>query len=177
MFWLYVVALGLCSHQLAQAQLAQPCRGPLSDGAVACVNHYAAVMPEPFSRATTVDGMANPNDTFAATSVPADPSFDLVRKANFVVFNQDAGLEILGASPSLEFVFNTRNDSIHEAPVYVPSPLNAIIFSLTHAGIYEQQIIDLNGTLPTIANYTTTPPVYGMSTTHFKSYRQLRLKL
>ncbi|KAL9058363.1 MAG: hypothetical protein Q9162_001818 [Coniocarpon cinnabarinum] len=98
---------------------------------------------------------------FSQTNV-SDPSFDLVRNADFVVFNEEIGSQVLGGSPSYEFVFNTRNDSIHEAPVYVPE-LDAIIFSLPHQGIYEQQIIHLNDSSPRIANYTTKPPVYAVN--------------
>ena len=46
--------------------------------------------------------------------------------------------------------------------MYVPG-LNVIIYSLPHEGIYEQQIINLNDTPPTIANYTTDPPVYAVN--------------
>ena len=94
--------------------------------------------------------------------MPSDPSFDLLQHTSFVVFNQAKGLKIVGANTKLERVFDTRNDSIHEAPVYVPG-LNAIIFSLPHQGIYEQQIINLNNTPPTIKNYTTSPPVYAVN--------------
>jgi len=143
--------------------LAQRCPGLPHIAAVVCVNHYAAVLPYPFARGRSLNGDLLRNDTFALTRVPADPSFSLVSKADFIVFDEIRGLDILGSSPKLEFVFNTRNDSIHEAPVYVPPPLNAIIYSLPHQGIFEQQIINLNGSKPTIANYTTTPPVYAVN--------------
>ena len=80
----------------------------------------------------------------------------------FVVFDQERGLDILGSHPKLERIFDTRNDSIHEAPVYVPG-LNAIIFSQPHQGVFQQKIINLNGTEPTISNYTTSPPVYAVN--------------
>lgn len=138
------------------------CPGYAEDSGVACVNHYAAVLPYPFERAFASNGMDPENDTFVETSVPSDPSFATLEEATFVVFDQARGLDILGSSPKLERVFDTRNDSIHEAPVYVPD-MDAIIFSLPHMGIYEQQIIYLNTTPPTIANYTTNPPVYAVN--------------
>lgn len=81
-------------------------------------------------------------------------SFDLVRSSQFIVFDSVRGLDILGNAPSYEFMFNTRNDSVHEAPVYVPA-LNSIIYFLSHKGIFEQQIINLKGSQPTLSNYTT----------------------
>ncbi|KAF7195700.1 Gluconolactonase [Pseudocercospora fuligena] len=142
--------------------IAQPCPGLESSQNVACINNYAAVLPYPFERGFAVDGNDPDNDTFIDTSVPSDTSFELVHNATFLVFDQERGLDILGSSPRLERIFNTRNDSIHEAPVYVPG-LNVIIYSLPHQGIYEQQIINLNNTPPTIENYTTSPPVYAVN--------------
>jgi gluconolactonase len=133
-----------------------------NDGSVACVNNYASVLPYPFMRATASDGSDPENDTFVDTSVPSDDSFTKVADATFVVFDRERGLDILGPAPRLEHIFDTRNDSIHEAPVYVPG-LNAIIFSQPHQGVYQQKIINLNGTSPTISNYTTTPPVYAVN--------------
>ena len=133
--------------------LAQRCTTPsLQTGSsVACINRYAAVLPEPFARAASTNGEENVMDTFAQTNV-SDSSFDIVHTADFLVFDQDRGAQILGSAPVLDFIFTTRNDSVHEAPVYIPPPLNAIIYSLPHQGIYEQQIISLNANPPTIAN-------------------------
>ena len=129
---------------------------------VACVNRYASVLPYPFQRGHAQNGVDPANDSFVDTSVPKDPSFSLLHNVSFVVFDQTRGLQILGSSPKLELMFEIRNDSIHEAPVYVPA-LNSIIYSLPHQGIFEQQIINLNHTPPTIANYTTNPPVYAVN--------------
>ncbi|KAK3109629.1 hypothetical protein LTR53_016905, partial [Teratosphaeriaceae sp. CCFEE 6253] len=130
---------------------------------VACVNRYAAVLPYPFERASASNGSEPANDTFVATSVPTDPSFATLQNASFVVFDQSRGLKILGASPKVEKVFDAPpNDSIHEAPVYSPE-LNAIIYSLPHQGIYQQQIINFNATAPILSNFTTDPPVYAVN--------------
>lgn len=133
-----------------------------NDSSIACVNNYAAILPYPFTRATASNGSDPANDTFVDTSVPSDPSFAQVGNATFVVFDRERGLDILGSAPKLERIFSTRNDSIHEAPVYVPG-LNAIIFSQPHQGVYQQKLINLNGTHPTLANYTTDPPIYAVN--------------
>lgn len=148
--------------RVTSSPIVQSCPGLESATNVACVNNYAAVLPYPFMRSTASNGSDPANDTFIGTSVPSDPSFALLQNASFVVFEQARGLDILGTSPKLERIFDTRNDSIHEAPVYVPG-LNAIIFSLPHLGIYSQQIINLNNTPPTISNYTTNPPTYAVN--------------
>ena len=140
----------------------QRCPGLNNSASIACVNNYAAVLPYPFQRASASNGVDPGNDTFVETSVPSDPSFAMLANTTFVVFDQARGLNMVSTGTKLEKMFETRNDSIHEAPVYVPG-LNAIIYSLPHQGIYEQQIINLNNTPPTIANYTTTPPVYAVN--------------
>lgn len=112
------VALASLPLAAAQAGFSPPtverCPGLKNASNVACVNHYAAVLPYPFDRASASHGADPANDTFVATSVPSDPSFALLENATFVVFDQSKGLSILGSDPKLEKVFETRNDSIHE---------------------------------------------------------------
>ena len=160
----YAAGAILCASSLPVAlaythPLAQPCPNFSNVSNVICINNYAASMPPDFSRPSSSGGTLNTEDTFIDTSVPSDPSFNLVKSSQFIVFDAGRGLDILGSTPTYEFVFNTRNDSIHEAPVYVPA-LNSIIYSLAAQGIYEQQIVNLNGSQPTLSNYTTNPPVY-----------------
>ncbi|THY41439.1 calcium-dependent phosphotriesterase [Aureobasidium pullulans] len=159
-----VLSLGL-GRALAQSgvisPLAQACPGYSNNTDVVCINRYASAMPPSFERQSSTGGVFSPNDTFVETQVPSDPSFGLVKNATFVVFDQ-RGSQILSPSPKLEPVFASRNDSIHEGPVYVPS-LDAIIFSLPHQGIYQQQIVHLNDSTPRLENYTTTPPVYAVN--------------
>ncbi|THX95828.1 calcium-dependent phosphotriesterase [Aureobasidium pullulans] len=159
-----VLSLGL-GRALAQSEvispLARACPEYSNNTDVVCINRYASAMPPSFERQSSTGGVVSPNDTFVETQVPSDPSFGLVKNATFVVFDQ-RGSQILGPSPKLESVFASRNDSIHEGPVYVPS-LDAIIFSLPHQGIYQQQIIHLNDSTPRLENYTTTPPVYAVN--------------
>lgn len=157
-----VVAFLCATSVLAQSGYSTPVVGLCPDFEtnpnVSCINRYASVLPYPFSRNST-----NPaEDNFPNTEVPSDPSFEHLRNTTFIVFDQPRGLSILGSAPKLERIFDTRNDSIHEAPVYVPG-LNIIIFSIPHQGEYEQRLINLNNTPPTLENYTTTPPVYAVN--------------
>jgi gluconolactonase len=159
---LLVLATGVRAQAGFTPPVVSRCPHLANDSAVACVNNYAAVLPYPFERATASDGVDPENDTFVDTLVPSDSSFARLSESNFVVFDQERGIDILEFSPKLEKIFDTRNDSIHEAPVYVPG-LNAIIFSQPHQGVFQQKIINLNGTEPTISNYTTNSPVYAVN--------------
>jgi len=98
--------------------------------------------------------------SFGQTSVPNDTSFSLVSGANFLIFDQARGLEILGASPTYDFIFNV-SDAVHEAPVYVPS-LNKLFLSQLSppAGFLPQLVVDLNQDPPTLSEFLSDPPVY-----------------
>ena len=99
--------------------LVQPCNSNLSR--VACINKYASVMPYPFSRPVSTGGPLEPSfGSFDSVSVPNDPSFALVNSSDFLVFDRQRGLDLLGPNPSYEFVFEVST-AIHEAPIYVPS--------------------------------------------------------
>lgn len=160
----YLLVWAAATHAQAgfRSPVVEQCPHLANDSAVACVNNFAAVLPYPFQRASAENGVDPDNDTFVDTLVPSDGSFARLAQTTFVVFDRERGLDILGSAPKLERVFDTRNDSIHEAPVYVPG-LNAIIYSLPHQGVYQQQIINLNETQPSISNYTTNPPVYAVN--------------
>ena len=95
--------------------LAQQCNSSLPN--VLCINKYASVMPYHFFRNIS-NGTSE--DTFGSTSVPNDTSFALVNNADFLVFDQQRGLDILGSNPTYDFVFKT-SEAVHEAPVYVAS--------------------------------------------------------
>ena len=70
---------------------------------VVCLDRYASVLPYHFSRASGSSGREGPS--FPDTAVPNDTSFGLVAKADFIVFDQKRGLEVLGADPTYDFVF------------------------------------------------------------------------
>lgn len=158
--WQPLPLIALLCATGAHGQSIQKCPGHESASNIACVTQHAAVLPLPFSRA----GPGKAIDTFVRTEVPSDPSFGLLANASFVVFDQPTGLSLIGngSAPTVERLFTTRNDSIHEAPVYIPD-LNVIIFSQPHMGVYSQQLINLNNSPPTIEPYTPQPPVYAVN--------------
>lgn len=84
--------------------LAQTC-GPT--GSIVCMKKYAAVMPYHFFRQPSTNGSYE--DTYASTSVPSDPSFSLMSSADFLVFDQDRGLNLLGPNPSYEFMYKLND--------------------------------------------------------------------
>ena len=139
--WLLPFALSIAPSVDAQAGFSPPtvqrCPGLQDATNIACVNNYAAVLPYPFKRASASGGGDPGNDTFVDTSVPSDPSFALLEDTPFVVFDEARGLKIVGTDTKLERIFDTRNDSIHEAPVYVPGQ-NVIIYSLPHQGYVSE---------------------------------------
>lgn len=149
----------------ALSPLAGPCQANLSN--VVCINKYAAVMPYPFERVVSRDGPLDPADNFEGTVVPNDSSFNLTKSANFILFDKEIGLKILGPRPSYEFVF-ALNPSIHEAAVYIPDQ-NKIIFSEFRYGLVLPLAIDLNQSPPTLSNLTTTPAVYGINGGRYKN--------
>lgn len=113
-----VFLFALWHHASAQQgvvkPLAQQCS--TSHANVVCIDKYASVMPYHFFRNIS-NGTSEPS--FGSTSVPNDISFALVDKADFLVFDQQQGLEVLGSNPSYDFVFEV-SEAVHEAPVYVP---------------------------------------------------------
>lgn len=84
----------------AVSPLAQSC-GPASSSVV-CLNKYASVMPYHFYRQAS---NGTYEDTIGSTVVGNDSSWQLVSQADFLVFDQQRGLEVLGASPQYEFMF------------------------------------------------------------------------
>ncbi|RYP62350.1 hypothetical protein DL769_007334 [Monosporascus sp. CRB-8-3] len=146
----------------ANAQLASKCTSRLSKiRGVACVDRWAAVLPEPFSRFLAEDLADALTDSFRLTSVPADSSFQRVRDATFIVFNETAGLDILGLNPSYEHVLEAFPVTL-EAPIYVPS-INSIIFSPIATDVYEQQLLNLTDCPPSVRTFSTNPPIYGVN--------------
>ncbi|KAL9604983.1 MAG: hypothetical protein Q9219_000171 [cf. Caloplaca sp. 3 TL-2023] len=126
-------------------------------------------MPYHFFRNIS-NGTSGP--TFGSTSVPNDTSFALVNKADFLVFDQQRGLEILGPNPSYDFVFKV-SEAVHEAPVYVPFQNKlylsqpTILDSSTETmqlapppGVLPQLVVDLNQDPPTLSEYLSGSPVY-----------------
>jgi hypothetical protein len=132
--------------------------GP-STADIVCIDRYASVLPYHFFRNNTVD--LNAPIPFGSTKVPNDTSFGLVKDADFLVFDQARAFELLGESPTYDFIFEVP-PAVHEAPVYVPS-LNKLFFTqLTPpVGFLPQYVVDLNHDPPTLNEYISDPPVYG----------------
>jgi hypothetical protein len=129
--------------------------GP-STANIVCLDRYASVLPYHFFRNVTVD-FEDPI-AFGSTSVPNDTSFGLVKDADFLVFDQARAFELLGESPTIDFVFELST-AIHEAPVYVPG-LNKLFFSQLSPEALPQYVVDLNQDPPTLSEYSSDPPVY-----------------
>jgi hypothetical protein len=89
------------------APLAQHC-GPITS--IVCMNKYGTVMPYHFFRQPSTNGSYE--DTSASTSVPSDPSFRLVSSADFLVFDEPRGLELLGPQPSYEFMYQLNDGKV-----------------------------------------------------------------
>ncbi|KAI4212570.1 MAG: hypothetical protein LQ351_004822 [Letrouitia transgressa] len=114
-------------------------------------------MPYPFFRNIS-NGTSNP--PFPSTSVPNDPSFAKIEDADFLVFDSQRGLEILGSEPSYDFVFEV-SEAVHEAPVYVASENKLFLSQLAPPpGFLPQLVVDLNANPPTLSEYLSDPPVY-----------------
>lgn len=87
-----------------------------------------------------------------------DSSFEIVKSADFLVFDENRGLELLGPNASYEFMFNVP-DYVHEAPVYAPVQ-NKLFLSELHPGVLHQLVVNLNQDPPVLEQYIPTPPVY-----------------
>ena len=150
------LAIGALAQVGTDEPLAEPCNASLPS--VLCINKYAAVMPYHFFRA--VDGPNNNSRPFGTASVPKDSSFAQVSQADFLVFDKWRGLDLLGPSPSYEYVFHVSG-AVHEAPVYVPSQNKLYLSQLAPPpGFLPQLVIDLNTNPPTLSEYLSNPPVY-----------------
>jgi sugar lactone lactonase YvrE len=162
-YFLFLVYLHIVTSQSTDPLGSRCLQAPTLQN-VACVNKYAAVMPLPFSRSTSLQGTYNPLDRFSNTSVP-DSSFSLIRSSSFIVFDEARGISILGSSPTLENIFDI-DAVVHEGPVYVPE-LNSIIVSALDQSILAQLLINLNTTPPTMSPFQPDPPVYGVNGGHY----------
>ncbi|KAK5193336.1 hypothetical protein LTR92_006705 [Exophiala xenobiotica] len=162
---IYLTAL-LGAPTIAQVQpigvtqpIVEACGGFSSS--VVCVNKYAAVLPYHFNRSIT---SLQADYDFRNTTVTNAPTFDLLKQANFVVFDRQRGLEYFGNSPRWDFMFPI-GDSVHEAPVYVPK-LNLLYMSqlppvnASPDGYLSQLVVNLNITPPTLSEYLPDPPIF-----------------
>ncbi|KAL8992898.1 MAG: hypothetical protein Q9169_006752 [Polycauliona sp. 2 TL-2023] len=90
----------------------------------------------------------------------ADRGIEDDDEADFLVFDQERASEILGPSPSYEFIFEV-SEAVHEAPVYVTSQNKLYLSQLAPPpGYLPQLVVDLNQDPPTLSEYLSDPPVY-----------------
>ena len=129
---------------------------------IVCINHYSAVMPGDFFRRPINNSFEPSQDiAYENTAVSNDPSWQLAANADFLVFDRERGLELLGPSPKNEYRFTVEN-VFHDAPVYSP-PTNELYFSQLAVGYLPQLVINLSNSPPTLSAKTASPPLYSAS--------------
>jgi sugar lactone lactonase YvrE len=118
------------------------------------MSRYGSVLPEPFKR--NIQAVVGFTDTYGSTEVRNDPSFEAIQNASFLVFEPSAAAEILGSSPSVEFIFPIAIEG-HEAPTYAPN-VNKLFFSKLNGEESSQYVIDLSQPTLSLENVTSNPP-------------------
>lgn len=121
---------------------------------VTCINRYGSYLPPSFSRDS------DPTVAYYGTLVPDDPSWKLVADADFVIFDRERGLELLGKAPKIQHSFFNLLNVIHDAPIFVPSLNKLFITQDGPPGNLTNIVIDLNEDNPTPKSFVTDPPVY-----------------
>ena len=139
--------------------------GPWQSPKVLCINRYASVLPGHFFR--QVVEVPGHEDTFPSTSVPADPNFQDVAEADFLVFDKARAKDILGDNPTLEVMFNTT-PSNHDGPVYVPG-LQRLYVAQVVPGFYQQAVVDLSVNPPKLEYLTADPPLYACTGASYRA--------
>ncbi len=145
----------------ARAQIIKPlverCGPPGAN--IVCINHYSSVMPGDFLRKPNNNSSGPTLDiAYESTAISGDPSWQLAADADFLVFDRERGLELLGPSPKNTYRF-TVAEVVHEAPVYSPAT-NELYFSQLAPGFLPQLVINLNNSPPTLSAKTADPPIY-----------------
>ena len=104
-------------------------------------------MPGDFFR-KPIDNSFDPRQDFPyqSTAISGDPSRQLAASADFLVFDRERGLELLGPSPKNTYRFAIA-EVFHDAPVYSP-PTNDFYFSQFEPGCLPQLVIN-HSTSPT----------------------------
>jgi sugar lactone lactonase YvrE len=124
---------------------------------VVCINHYANVLPYHFYRNISTSQVAT---TFGDTVVANGTSLQNIKSADFVVYDKERGLKILGTQPTYKYMFAV-SDAVHEAPVYVAAQNKLYLSQLAPpAGYLPQLVVDLNQDPPTLSEFLSDPPVY-----------------
>ena len=158
---MFALLVHLISFFSARAQIIKPlaerCGPPGAN--IVCINHYSSVMPGSFFRKPINNSFDPTQDLpYESTAVSGDLSWQLAANADFLVFDRERGLELLGPSPKNTYRF-TVAEVFHDAPVYSP-PTNELYFSQLAPGYLPQLVIDLNNSPPTLSAKTADPPIY-----------------
>lgn len=143
---------GVTGKNQTYSSVATAC-GP-STAKVVCIDRHGSYLPPSFSRAS------DPTVGYTGTLVPDDPSWSLVTTAEFVVFDRERGLELLGISPGIQHKYIPVLNVIHEAPIYVPALNKLFVTQDGPPGNFSNIVIDLNFDPPTVEAFVTDPPVY-----------------
>ena len=116
------VALASQSDPQRVLQAPTPSTAPLAAACVGhrfpevvCIQRYGSVIHGDFER--KVRNVLGDADTYPSTSTPEEPSFSHLADARFLMFDEGIGCNILGPSPTVEFMFQLTDVS-HEGPVY-----------------------------------------------------------
>lgn len=158
-----IVTLVASFARLATAQqpgviepLAEACGAKTAD--IVCINHYAAVIPAHFGR-NALAWEQFEEDSIRTMTINDSSFASLVPSADFIIFDQQRALEILGDSPTYDFIFNV-SDYYHEAPVYVPTQNKIYKSQLKPSGFLPLYAIDLNKDPVTLETLELNPPLY-----------------
>ncbi|KAL1619267.1 hypothetical protein SLS56_010210 [Neofusicoccum ribis] len=128
--------------------------GP-STANITCIHRYGSVLPPSFSRD------ADPTVGYSGTLVPDDASWgSLVPTADFVIFDKERGLSLLGPAPKIWHNYIPVLNVIHEAPIFVPELNKLFTTQDGPPGNLSNIVIDLNNHPPTVEAFVTDPPVY-----------------
>lgn len=155
----FTTAFAILSAALQQdpvQPLAEIC-GP-NTANIVCINQYAAVMPYPFSR----DALAwekFEEDSLRTMKINDSSFTTLIPPAEFIIYDRERGLKILGENPTYEFIFNV-SQNFHEAPVYVPTQNKLYSSQLKPSGFLPQYVIDLSQDTLSIETIELDPPLY-----------------
>lgn len=121
---------------------------------VTCVNRYGSYLPPSFLRDP------DPALGYIAAQVPDDPTWTLVQEADFVLFDHQRGLELLGRSPKIRRGILPVLNVIHEAPVYAPAVNKLFVAQDGPPGFQNIMSLDLDYDPPNVSWIQTDPPIY-----------------
>ena len=160
------------------APVARKCTG-YAFPEVVCMHRYGSVLTD-FEREMPL-GIDQP--AFGDTEVSGDSSFASVKNATFLIWDEKLAVDVLGQSPSYEFIFDLP-DSSHEGPVLVQRVSNTLVatnafcsyikatdqifFSRIAPEYLSQLVIDLSGDRPILSEVMASPPIYAPSGARYR---------